>query len=49
MTEVPSRNARHTLIVLMRDTGRWVKKISKISACSHSFYVNAIARGGASN
>jgi hypothetical protein len=38
MTEVPPRNARHTLKVLMRDTGRWVKKINEISARRRYFY-----------
>lgn len=38
MTEIPPRNARHTLKVLMRNTGRWVKKISEISARRRYFY-----------
>ncbi len=38
MAEIPPRNARHTLTVLMRNIGRWVKKINEISARRPLFY-----------
>lgn len=39
MADIPPRNARHTLKVLMRNTGAWVKKLSKISRFAQFFYL----------